>query len=214
MATAIQNRTAVEEPSPPVPLPSRALGQGDALVVVDVQNDFLPGGHLAVPRGDEVIRPLNRYLAEFLQRGLPIFATRDWHPKNHCSFTTQGGPWPVHCVQYTDGAEPAQALELPVQTIIIFKPGVADRETFSGFAGTNLEQQLRQRHVSTLFIGGLATDYCVLHTVLDAVRHGFKVYLLCDAVRAVNVRVDDGAKALRLMCSSGAVPFEMSQLSR
>jgi nicotinamidase/pyrazinamidase len=192
----------------------RELQAGDALVIVDVQNDYLPGGHLAVPHGDEVIPPLNRYLAEFARCKLPVFVTCDWHPKNHCSFDTQGGPWPVHCVQYTDGAELARELALPDWTIKLCKPGLADRETFSAFEGTGLEQQLRSRGVTTLFIGGLATDYSVLHTVLGALGCGFSVFLLRDAIRAVNMRPEDGDAAIQEMCSSGAVVLEFDLILR
>src|SRR6516162_7678685 len=127
-----------------------------ALIVVDVQNDFLPGGALAVPHGDEVIPVLNRYIAEFEQQKLPIFATRDWHPPNHCSFRTQGGPWPVHCVVGTPGAEFPASLQLPPSAIVVLKPSIPDKETYSGFEGIALEQQLRGASVECLYVGGLA----------------------------------------------------------
>ena len=177
----------------------------DALIVIDVQNDFLPGGALAVPHGDEVIPVLNRYIAEFEQQKLPIFATRDWHPPNHCSFRQQGGPWPVHCVVGSKGAEFPSSLQLLSSAIIISKPSTPDKETYSGFEGTGLEQQLRRASVAHLYIGGLATDYCVLNTVKDALRLGFKVKLLRKAIRAVNVNPMDGQKAEEEMAQLGAL---------
>jgi nicotinamidase/pyrazinamidase len=176
-----------------------------ALIIVDVQNDFLPGGALAVPRGDEVIPVLNRYIAEFERQNLPIFATRDWHPANHCSFQAQGGPWPVHCVKHTRGAEFPQSLGLTAATVVISK-AAPDKEAYSGFEGTDLEDRLRGASVECLYIGGLATDYCVLNTVKDALRKGFKVMLLMDAIRAVNVGPADGLNAEKEMLRLGAVP--------
>ena len=137
----------------------RALpGPGDALVVVDVQNDFLPGGALGIRGGDEIVPVLNRYLERFHELGLPIFATRDWHPADHCSFAAQGGPWPVHCVAGTPGAEFAPGLRLPPGTEIIDKATRRDREAYSTLEGTDLEQRLRAAGVDRLFIGGLAFE--------------------------------------------------------
>ncbi len=187
------------------------LAATDALIIVDVQNDFLPGGRLAVPRGDEVIPILNHYIADFAQARLPIFATRDWHPPNHCSFQTQGGPWPVHCVVGSKGAESPPGLKLPSSTVIISKPSAPDRETYSGFEGTGLEQRLRESSITRLYVGGLATDYCVLNTVKDGLRRGFKVVLLEDAIRAVNVHPEDGPKAMEEMLRLGAVPFRLAE---
>ena len=176
-----------------------------ALIIVDVQNDFLPGGALAVPHGDEVVPVLNRYIAEFEQQKLPIFATRDWHPPDHCSFRTQGGPWPVHCVMHTKGAAFPPSLRLPSSAIVVSKPSAPDHETYSAFAGTDLEQRLRRASVDRLYVGGLATDYCVLNTVKDALRRGFKVRLLKAAIRAVNVSPNDGLNAESEMARLGAV---------
>jgi nicotinamidase/pyrazinamidase len=183
------------------------LGEGDALLVVDVQNDFLPGGSLAVPRGDEVVPALTRYLAAFQSRGLPIFATRDWHPPNHCSFREQGGPWPPHCVAGSEGAQFPHDLVLPPSTVVITLKGTEpDRDAYSGFDRTDLDARLRAAGVRRLFIGGLATDYCVLWTVKDALKLGYSVLLLMDAIRAVNIHPDDGRKAEDEMISLGAVP--------
>ena len=178
--------------------------RGDALVIVDVQNDFLPGGALAVPHGDEVVPVLNRWIERFTARGLPVVATRDWHPPDHCSFRERGGPWPVHCVAGTEGAAFAPALRLPADALVISKATEPDREAYSGFEGTDLAERLRGLGVRRLFVGGLATDYCVLSTVRDARREGFDVVLLEDAVRAVDVQPGDGARALEEMRRLGA----------
>ena len=177
---------------------------GDALVVVDVQNDFLPGGALAVPGGDEVVPLLNEVMAAFEQGRRPVVASRDWHPVNHCSFRAQGGPWPSHCVAGTTGADFAPALRVPPTTIIISKAVTADTDAYSAFAGTDLEGRLREARVTRVVVGGLATDYCVLNTVLDARRAGFDVVLLLDAVRAVNVHPGDGDRAIAEMRQAGA----------
>jgi nicotinamidase/pyrazinamidase len=183
---------------------------GDALVVVDVQNDFLPGGALAVPRGEEIIPVLNRYIAGFVEAQLPIFATRDWHPPDHCSFRTQGGIWPVHCVQYTPGADFSPSLRLPPSRIIISKETDSSLEAYSGFEGTELCEHLHSHSITHIYCGGLATDYCVLNTVKDALCLGFKVVLLTDAVRAVNVKPEDGNKAQDEMIRLGAIPFHLT----
>ena len=177
---------------------------GDALLIVDVQNDFLPGGSLAVPRGDEVVPVLNRYLQIFTTQNLPVYAARDWHPERHCSFRAQGGSWPPHCVAGTRGAEFAAALRLPPSAVIVSKATTAEQEAYSSFQGTDLDQQLRAANIRRLFIGGLATDYCVLNTVRDALRLGYEVLLLIDAIRAVDVRPGDGQRAEEEMISLGA----------
>ena len=177
----------------------------DALLVVDVQRDFLPGGSLAVSHGDVVVPVLNRYLRLAQQKGLPIFASRDWHPDNHCSFRPQGGIWPVHCVANTPGAAFATDLELPARTVVIDKAMQPEVEAYSAFSGSALDKLLSERGVERVLVGGLTTDYCVLNTVRDAVAAGFKVLLLTDAIRAVNVQPDDGARAVCEMQSLGAI---------
>jgi nicotinamidase/pyrazinamidase len=179
-------------------------GPGDALLVVDAQLDFLPGGRLAVPGGDAVVPVLNAYIAAFVRRGLPVFATRDWHPPDHCSFGERGGPWPPHCVAHSDGARFAPLLDLPCAVTIVSKATEADRDAYSGFEGTDLDRLLRAAGVRRLFVGGLATDYCVLNTVRDARRLGYEVRLLADAIRAVDVRPGDGARAIAQMRELGA----------
>ncbi len=188
------------------------LQNGDALIVVDMQNDFLPGGSLAVPRGDEVVAVLNRYLAVFAARDLPIYATRDWHPTDHCSFKARGGPWPPHCVAETRGAQFAGNLQFPTGTSVISKATTPDKDAYSGFEGTDLDARLRAQKIRRLFVGGLATDYCVLNTVRDARRLGYEVRLLADAIRAVNVKSDDGRKAEEEMRRLGAQPITLTAL--
>lgn len=178
--------------------------QGDALLVTDIQNDFLPGGSLAVQRGDEVVPLLNRYIDIFVARKLPVFATRDWHPAHHCSFREQGGPWPPHCVAGTRGAEFAAALLLPLTAVIISKATTPEQDAYSSFLGTDLQRKLRDAGVKRLFIGGLTTDYCILNSTRDALQHGFQVFVLADAIRAVDVQPGDGARAVEEMVRQGA----------
>jgi nicotinamidase-related amidase len=186
---------------------------GDALIVVDVQNDFLPGGALGVPDGNAVVPVLNRYIQCFEEQGLPIVATRDWHPSNHISFAERGGPWPPHCVAQTRGAQFAADLQLPVGARVVSKATTRDEEAYSGFQGTQLDRDLREQKVKRVFIGGLATDYCVLNTVKDARRHGFDVVLLRDAIRPVEVKPGDGERAVAEMTKLGAVPAELDKVA-
>ncbi len=178
--------------------------RGDALVIVDVQNDFLPGGNLAVPEGDAVIPPLNQFIQRFQDRGLPVYATRDWHPPDHCSFKQQGGPWPPHCVAETEGAAFAADLHLPADAVVIYKGTLQSKDAYSGFDGTNLADHLRDHDISRLFIGGLTTEYCVLNTVKDALAEGFQVMLIKQAVRAVEADAGDGERAIAEMQRCGA----------
>ncbi len=184
------------------------LQAGDALLIIDVQRDFLPGGSLAVPHGDEVVAPLKAWIARFRAEGLPIFATFDWHPADHCSFRAQGGPWPAHCVAGTAGAEVAGDLELPAGSFRVAKATGRDADAYSGFSGTDLHLQLQRAMVRRLFVGGLATDYCVLQSVLDARRLGYAVLLLPEAMRAVDLKPGDGECAIAAMNSAGAVAAE------
>jgi nicotinamidase/pyrazinamidase len=190
-----------------------ALQAGDALVVVDVQRDFLPGGALGVPEGDRVAPVLNRYIARFRARGLPIVFTRDWHPADHCSFHAQGGPWPPHCVAASDGAAFAPGLDVAADALVVSKATATAPDAYSGFQGTELAGWLRDHGCRRLFIGGLATDYCVLQTVLDALAEGFEVLLLRDAVRAVDVAPGDGARAEQAMIAAGARAIDLDALA-
>jgi nicotinamidase/pyrazinamidase len=174
-----------------------------ALIVVDVQNDFCPGGSLAVERGDEVVVPLNRLIKEFLSRGEPVFKSRDWHPSQTKHFAAYGGTWPVHCVQNTRGAEFHPDL-LDDPRIEIVSKGLGDENNYSAFDGTTLAERLREQGVEEVWVGGLATDYCVKQTVLDALGKGFRVKALTDAMRAVNLQPGDEARAIEEMRQAGA----------
>ncbi len=188
------------------------LGTGDALIVVDVQNDFLPGGSLAVPEGERIVPVLNAYLAAFRQAGLPVVATRDWHTPDHCSFRAQGGPWPPHCVAGTPGAAFPPGLELPREAWTVSKATTAQADAYSGFEGTDLDGRLREAGVGRVFVGGLATDYCVLNTARDALALGYRTVLLVDAIRAVDVRAGDGERAIAEMKGLGALPVTRGQI--
>jgi len=179
-------------------------GARDALLVVDVQEDFLPGGALGVARGDEVVAPLNAALRAFERAGRPIYASRDWHPANHCSFKARGGPWPPHCVAGTPGAGFAAGLALPASAVVVSKATTPEADAYSAFGGTDLAVWLHQAGVRRVVVGGLATDYCVVNTVLDARAAGFEVVVLADAIRAVDVQPGDGARALDAMRKAGA----------
>jgi len=181
-----------------------------ALLIVDVQNDFCPGGALAVERGDEVVAPLNRLIDEFLQRGAPVYKSRDWHPATTKHFAKYGGTWPVHCVQNTYGAEFHPALRDDPRVIVVSK-GLGDTDCYSAFDETDLAAQLHEQGIEEVLVGGLATDYCVKNTVLDAVKHGFKVKALKNAMRAVNLQPGDGERALEEMRAAGAEIIDQQQ---
>jgi nicotinamidase/pyrazinamidase len=174
-----------------------------ALIVVDVQNDFCPGGSLAVAHGDEVVAPLNQLMTEFLENGEPVFKSRDWHTPQTKHFAAYGGTWPVHCVQHTRGAEFHPAL-LEDKHIRVISKGLGDEDSYSAFDGTDLALQLRRLGVEEVWVGGLATDYCVKQTVLDALKEGFRVKALENAMRPVEVNPGDGARALAEMKAAGA----------
>ena len=176
----------------------------DALIIVDVQKDFCTGGALPVPEGEKIVPVLNKYIEKFHEAGALIVATRDWHPPNHSSFKNHGGIWPPHCIQETPGAEFHPDLKLPKETKIISKATSADKEAYSGFDGTDLEKELKNAGIQRLFIGGLATDYCVKSTVLDALRLGFETVLLFDAIKGVDVNPGDSERAIREMLERGA----------
>lgn len=191
----------------------KAPKTGDALLIVDVQNDFLHGGALAVPDGDAVVPVLNRYLAAARNASIPVYVSRDWHPADHCSFKVQGGIWPPHCIAGTPGAEFARALELPANAEVVSKAQSRDKDAYSAFEDTGLAEVLRGRSIRRLLIGGLATDYCVLNTVRDAIRSGFEVLLLTDAMRAVDVKPHDGDEAVAEMLRLGARGISLGDLN-
>jgi len=181
------------------------LQSGDALLIVDVQNDFCPGGALSVREGDKVVPPLNEWISEARRGDVPVFASRDWHPANHISFKQRGGPWPPHCVQNTPGAGFHPYLSLPPNAQVISKATSPDQDSYSAFGGTDLAERLRSAHVKRVWIGGLAQDYCVRATALDAIREGFEVHLIADATRAVDVNPDDGRRALEEIQRAGGI---------
>jgi len=171
----------------------------DALIIVDVQNDFCPGGALPVPDGDAVVEPINRLVEQ-----MPfVVATRDWHPPNHLSFREQGGPWPVHCVHDSSGAQLHPKLQSAQIDAIVDAGREPEHEGYSGFEHTDLERLLRERGIDTVHVAGLALDYCVKETGLDARRAGFDTVLHRDATRAINVEAGDDERALEELREAG-----------
>ena len=175
-----------------------------ALLVVDIQNDFCPGGSLAVKDGDAVIGPANRLIESFTAAGRPIIFTRDWHPADHASFKDFGGIWPVHCVADTRGAAFHDELLIPGNSLIISKADNPEKDSYSGFEGTDLDEELKKLNVDEVIITGLATDYCVKNTVLDALKLGYRTFIIGECMRAVNVNPDDGRNAVKEMIEAGA----------
>lgn len=184
-----------------------------ALIVVDVQRDFCPGGALPVRDGDKVVRLLNRVIEMFEKENLPMVFTRDWHPRNHISFKAHGGIWPPHCVKNTMGAEFHPELYVPGGAIVVSKATEPRQEAYSGFQGTNLASVLREKGVKEVLIGGLATDYCVLNTALEAVVNGFRATVISDCVKGVNVKKTDSATAFRRMFFRGVRTTRSSHLA-
>ncbi|MFH1338605.1 MAG: nicotinamidase [Candidatus Omnitrophota bacterium] len=190
-----------------------------ALLAVDVQNDFCPGGALAVPEGDKIIPAINKYIEIFSKNKLPVFASRDWHPARTKHFKKFGGQWPKHCIQNTKGAEFHPALKLPKEAIILSKGMDPGKESYSVFqsvdsGGTGFLVLLSDSGIRELFIGGLATDYCVRWSVLDALKFGFKVWLLTDAIKGVNLKPEDSEEAIAEMVSRGAKKTNFAQLGK
>jgi nicotinamidase/pyrazinamidase len=176
-----------------------------ALVIVDVQNDFCPGGALGVREGDEVVWVINRLIPLFPF----VAATRDWHPAHHISFEERGGPWPPHCIQQSFGAQFHERLDQSGIDLFLYKAATPDRDAYSGFEaqddrGKLLAEGLREEGIEAIYVAGLATDYCVRATALDGIANGFEVYVIVDAVRAVDVNPGDGLRALEEMVSRGA----------
>jgi len=189
------------------------MDRNSALVIVDVQNDFCPGGALAVTDGDQVVGNLNQHMARFRVAALPIFATRDWHPAQTSHFKDFGGLWPVHCVQGTFGAQFHQDLDLNGQDVILSKGMAADADSYSGFdavdsAGAALADLLKRSQTKRIFVGGLATDYCVKQTVIDGLKQGFDVVVLKNSIRAVELKPGDSAGAIEEMVRAGAEVIE------
>jgi nicotinamidase/pyrazinamidase len=179
-----------------------------ALIIVDMQNDFMPSGSLPIPDSDKIIPVLNKYIELFVSRKFPIFATRDWHPPDHKSFKQRGGMWAMHCVRDTKGAEFHPELKIPRNATIISKATDADREAYSAFERTELARKLEQEGIKRVLIGGVATDYCVKSTALDAVRLGFDAVLLEDAVKGIN----NSGDAVKEMQKSGVRRAKIEQI--
>ena len=180
-----------------------------ALLIVDVQNDFCPGGTLVVPEGDKIIPKLNKYIKIFSQKKLPIFASRDWHPKKTIHFKKFGGTWPVHCVQDTKGAAFHPKLKLPNGVILLYKGMDSEKDSYSVFQakdsnGMEFLTLLKYLGIQELYIGGLATDYCVRFTAIDALRNGFKINVLMDAIKGVNLKPNDSTEAIEEIVKAGA----------
>lgn len=187
---------------------TRRFLKGDALLVVDAQNDFFPGGALPVPFGDHIVPAINEWLQAAAHEHIPVFASRDWHPLNHCSFKEQGGPWPVHCLQHSEGAKFHYALKFPKDTIVIDTADNPDHEAYSAFQGKTkegqqLEKVMREQGIQRVFINGLAQDYCVCETALDARKYGFEVHLLLQGTRPITEAT--GQAALQRMKEAGVI---------
>jgi nicotinamidase/pyrazinamidase len=183
--------------------PETELKTGDALIIVDVQNDFCPGGALPIDDGAAVVPVLNRWIAAAEAAGVPVYASRDWHPAGHVSFKESGGPWPPHCLQDSEGAAFHPDLKLPA-TVVKVTAGVRfDQDQYSAFDQTGLAALLKSNSVKRLWIGGLAQDVCVLATVLDACREGFETHVILDATRPITA--EGGEDACKKMRKAGAI---------
>ncbi len=174
-------------------------------MIVDMQRDFMPGGALPVPEADRIVPVINEYIELFTARNAIIVATRDWHPPNHISFRVRGGPWPPHCVQGTPGAEFHPDLRLPRHAIIVSKATDPEKEAYSGFDSTELDNELRKRGIKRIFVCGVATNYCVKATALDGARLGYTVILLLDATKGIDVPPGSIEKALNEMLDEGII---------
>lgn len=180
-----------------------------ALVVVDVQKDFCPRGALGVKGGDKIIPALNRYIEYFRKKRLPVFFTRDWHPKKTRHFNTSGGPWPVHCVQDTRGAAFHPKLKVPKEAFLVYKGMDPEKDSYSAFHAEDKYRNsfgnlLKMLKVEELYIAGLATDYCVRFSARDAIKQGYRAVVLVDAIKGVDLKPDDSKKALAEMAEEGA----------
>lgn len=186
-----------------------ASKSGRALLVVDVQNDFCPGGALGIRDGDRIIPALNTYIEYFAGEGSPVIATRDWHPEITRHFRQFGGVWPVHCVQESLGARFHPLLKLPEGVLVVSKGMDPEEDSYSAFqaadsVGGLLADLLESLGVRRVYIGGLATDYCVKHSALDALKIGLDVYILADAIAGVNLQPEDSSQAMEEMVRCGA----------
>jgi nicotinamidase/pyrazinamidase len=185
------------------------LTTSDALIVVDPQNDFCPGGSLAVPEGDTIFDRVNAAMPKFRH----VLATQDWHPPDHRYFQAYNGPWPYHCLAGSPGAEFHPRLNAGLVQDVVCKGTNPELDGYSGFAGTDLAERLRQRGVRRVFVCGLATDYCVKATAIEAVQNGFDAYVLADAIKPVEVEPGDGKRALAAMSDAGVRLIESTDLA-
>ena len=181
----------------------------EALLVIDMQNDFCPGGALGVPEGDKIVPMINKYIKIFTKKKLPIFFTQDWHPALSRHFKDFGGKWPAHCIQNSQGAQLHSGLGLSKQAIFLYKGMDPKKDAYSAFqaedaSGTSFPQLLKQMSIGTLYVAGLATDYCVKFSVQDSLKQGIKVKILLDAIKGVNFNPGDSQEAIRGMIKAGA----------
>ncbi|MFA5410768.1 MAG: bifunctional nicotinamidase/pyrazinamidase [Candidatus Omnitrophota bacterium] len=188
-----------------------------ALLIVDMQNDFCPGGALGIPEGDKTIPAINKYIKIFSRKKLPVFATRDWHPARTKHFKSFGGAWPAHCIENTPGAQFHPKLKLPKAAILLYKGMDPEKDSYSAFQaedekGTGLLKWLGLLGVNEIYIAGLATDYCVKFSTHDAVKEGLKVKVLADAVKGVDLKPDDSKKAIKKMLKEGAKLITLKQM--
>jgi len=189
------------------------------LLIVDVQNDFCPGGKLAVSEGDKIIPLCNKYIKLFSQNKLPIFLTRDWHPKKTKHFKSFGGIWPAHCIQNTLGAEFHKGLKFPKESVILSKGMDPEKDSYSVFQsrdtnGTEFPILLALLGIKELFIAGLTIDYCVKSSVLDALAAKLKMFVLADAVKGVNLKPDDSQHAIEEMVTRGATILTLDKVEK
>ncbi len=185
-----------------------------ALIVVDLQIDFCPGGALGISEGDSIIPVINDLIDIFHANSLPVIFSRDFHPVDHMSFTDEGGIWPKHCVKGTEGSDFHPLLKIPSDSRIVNKATEKDREAYSAFDGTELLQILRNQKVTCIIICGLATDYCVKSTALDGVEEGFRVIVVKDAVRGVEVTEGDIYMAFEKMMNAGVTVSSSAEVKR
>lgn len=196
------------------------MEKGSALLIVDVQKDFCPGGSLAVTGGDEIIPVINNYIQLFQEKGLLILASRDWHPETSVHFKTRGGIWPVHCVQGSEGAQFHPEMRLPESAVILSKGMNPEKnDEYSDFQavteqGVPFPEFLKELGISKLYISGIATDYCVKATVIDALNNGFAVILLKDAISGVDLNPGDSARAIDEMIAAGATLQDIDHLQK
>lgn len=188
-----------------------------ALLVVDMQNDFCPGGALGVPEGDKIVPAINKYIKIFVKKKLPVFATRDWHPVRTKHFKDFGGIWPVHCLQNSRGAAFHPQLKLPKGAIFLYKGMDPRRDSYSAFqaediGGAPLAKLLNTFGIKEIYIAGLATDYCVRFTARDCLKHGFKVKILIDAIKGVNLKPQDSENAIKEITRLGAKKITLKDI--